>query len=82
MNLFSTTETPLLQVEQLDMGYRSGADRLLLRFPMVVAHVITADSPLASWLQGPSALHADADSEIVVVVSFAALLMRGTEVFL
>ena len=51
------------------MGYRNGDDRLLLRFPMVVTHVITASSPLASWLQGSSALHADADSEIVVVVS-------------
>ena len=51
------------------MGYRNGEDRLLLRFPMVVAHVITPASPLAAWLQGPSALHADADSEIVVLVS-------------
>ena len=55
-------------MEQLDTGYKNGPDRLLLRYPMVVAHIITPGSALARWLQGPSALHADADSEIVIIV--------------
>ena len=59
----------LMQVDQLDLGYQQGNDRLLLRFPLVITHVIDHHSPLRAWQSGPSALAADADSEIVVVVS-------------
>ena len=58
-----------MQVDQLDLGYQQGTDRLLLRFPLVISHTIDSHSPLRAWQAGPSALAADADSEIVVVVS-------------
>ena len=58
-------------MDQLDLGYQQGNDRLLLRFPLVITHVIDHHSPLRAWQSGPSALAADADSEIVVVVSSA-----------
>jgi len=45
-----------------------GADRLCLRLPTVVMHVIEDGSPLAHWAD-PSGILLDADSEIVVVVS-------------
>ena len=54
-------------VQQLEVGYESGADRLVMWLPVVVRHVITPDSPLASWLQ-PGGTMADADSCILVVV--------------
>lgn len=49
-------------------GYKTGRDRLYLRLPQEVVHRIDATSPLASWLE-PGGLSADADSEIVVLVS-------------
>ena len=54
-------------VQQLEVGYESGADRLVMWLPVVVRHVITPESPLASWLQ-PGGTLADADSCILVVV--------------
>ena len=54
-------------VQQLEVGYETGADRLVMWLPVVVRHVITPESPLASWLQ-PGGTLADADSCILVVV--------------
>ena len=53
----------------LQCGYEDGTDRLHLRLPMLLTHVIDADSPLVAWLQ-PGGLEQDLQSEIVVVVSF------------
>lgn len=50
-------------------GYQTGNDRLYLRLPIEVIHVIDENSPLAAW-QDPSGLDADISSEIVVVVRF------------
>ena len=52
----------------LEVGYDDGRDRVLLWLPIICKHVITDDSPLASWLK-PSGIMADADASIVVVVS-------------
>ena len=49
------------------MGYEDGSDRVLLWLPTICKHVITEDSPLASWLK-TSGIMADADASIVVVV--------------
>lgn len=54
--------------QELDLGHEVGADRLCLRLPTVVMHVIKDGSPLAHWAD-PSGILLDADSEIVVVVS-------------
>ena len=40
---------------------------MLLWLPTICKHVITEDSPLASWLK-TSGIMADADASIVVVV--------------
>jgi hypothetical protein len=52
----------------LQCGYEDGTDRLHLRLPVEVTHVIDDDSPLANWLEADG-MARDADSEIVVVVS-------------
>ena len=52
----------------LEVGYEDGRDRVLLWLPTICKHVITDDSPLASW-QKPSGIMADADASIVIVVS-------------
>lgn len=57
------------QVKELDLGYSTGRDRLLLRLPVVVRHLVDDDSPLSRWQSGPSGIGEDADSEIIVVVS-------------
>ena len=54
-------------VEQLEVGYETGSDRLLLWLPMVVTHVIDDDSPLSNWRDPEKVLH-DSDATIVVVV--------------
>ena len=54
-------------VEQLEVGYETGADRLLLWLPMVVTHVIDDSSPLANW-RDPETVLSDSDATIVVVV--------------
>lgn len=54
-------------MEQLEVGYETGADRLLLWLPMVVTHVIDDDSPLANW-RDPETVLSDSDATIVVVV--------------
>ncbi|KDD76315.1 inward potassium channel rectifier, partial [Helicosporidium sp. ATCC 50920] len=62
---------PPVSIVQLECGYVDGTDRLHLRLPVEVAHVIDASSPLAAW-DGPdatAALRADADAEVVVVLS-------------
>ena len=56
------------QIKELDLGYSSGRDRLLLRLPVTVRHLVDADSPLTRWQAGPSGIAEDADSEIVVIV--------------
>jgi hypothetical protein len=48
-------------------GYRTGADRLYLRLPVDVVHVITEDSPLVAW-RDLNGFDADKNSEIVVTV--------------
>jgi len=52
---------------QLECGYESGFDRLHLRLPTLLSHVIDADSPLAAWRE-PGGVEIDNMSEIVVVV--------------
>ncbi len=52
----------------LEVGYEDGRDRVLLWLPTICKHVITDESPLASWLK-PSGIMADADATIIVVVS-------------
>ena len=52
----------------LEVGYEDGRDRVLLWLPTICKHVITDDSPIASWLK-PSGIMADADATIIVVVS-------------
>ena len=60
--------TCLVQVHELEVGRQ----RLLLRLPVLICHRVTESSPLRSWRGGPSALAADANSEIVVVVCHPA----------
>ena len=59
-------------VEQLEVGYETGADRLLLWLPMIVTHVIDDDSPLANW-RDPDTVLSDSDATIVVVVGLLIL---------
>lgn len=59
----------------LEIGYEDGRERLLLWLPVICKHVITDDSPLASWRK-PSGVMADADSCIVVVVRLTYLFWR------
>ena len=54
-------------MQQLELGYDTGEDRLVMWLPVIVRHVITPHSPLASWLT-PGGTLADADSCILVVV--------------
>ncbi len=56
----------------LEVGYEDGRDRVLLWLPTICKHVITDESPLASWLK-PSGIMADADATIIVVVSHSLL---------
>ena len=60
-------------VEQLEVGYETGNDRLLLWLPMIVTHVIDDDSPLSNW-RHPEKVLSDSDATIVVVVRHQALL--------
>ena len=52
----------------LEVGYEDGRERLLLWLPVIGKHVITPESPIASWATA-GGLMADADALIVVVVS-------------
>ena len=56
------------------MGYRSGEDRLYLRVPVEISHVINDDSPLAAWRHAGGVAEQDSFSEIIVVVSVSASL--------
>lgn len=58
------------EVQQLEVGYETGEDRLCLWLPMIGRHLITEASPLASWIT-PTGFMADADSHIVVVVGLS-----------
>lgn len=59
-------------VHGVQIGYEDGTDRVYLRLPTLLTHVINADSPLASWREA-GGLAADGRSEIVVVVSIPSL---------
>ena len=63
-------------VEQLEVGYETGADRLLLWLPMVITHVIDDDSPLSNWRDPDKVLH-DSDATIVVVVRIILLIRQS-----
>ena len=53
-------------MQEINLGYDNGADRLLLRFPQVVTHAVTPESPLAKWTQARGTpAHA---AELVIVV--------------
>jgi hypothetical protein len=52
----------------MQCGYEDGSDRLYLRLPTLLRHVIDSDSPLAAWLE-PGGMDADIRSEICVVVN-------------
>ena len=60
-------EGEAFEMFQLECGYESGSDRLHLRMPTLMAHVIDNDSPLAAWRE-PGGVSEDMSSEIVVVV--------------
>jgi Inward rectifier potassium channel C-terminal domain len=53
-------------LQEINLGYESGADRLILRFPQLVSCAVGPDSPLAPW-SSPRSLPSYA-AEIVVVV--------------
>lgn len=36
-------------LQDIDFGFDKGTDRLIMRFPQVVSHAITPESPLAPW---------------------------------
>jgi len=64
----STETKEPFEMFNLECGYETGEDRLFLRLPSEVAHVIDADSPLSDWLQ-PDGMAVDIRSEIVVVIN-------------
>lgn len=53
-------------MQELNTGYENGSDRLILRFPQLVTHIITPQSPLAPWSNAKSLPKYAA--ELVVVV--------------
>jgi len=59
---------PLSLIWMMQCGYTDGSDRLYLRLPSILVHIIDTDSPLASWRE-PGGIDADARSEIVVVLN-------------
>ena len=54
-------------VAPLDVGQRTGGERLLLWLPMTITHVIDEKSPLFNWKNQDEALE-DCDATIVVWV--------------
>eukprot|EP00887_Chlorella_sp_A99_P007248 scaffold2.g7248.t1 len=56
------------EYHQLDLGQKAGTNRLQLRLPHEVVHVIDADSPLVDWLQ-PGGMAGDRLSEVVVLIN-------------
>ncbi len=63
------------QITELEVGYSTGADRLLLWLPVIVTHRITEDSPLASWAN-MSGFLADADSCIALTARLGNSLSK------
>lgn len=60
--------------KELELGFsHKGEDRLLLRLPQIMCHVIDDSSPLASW-RNPAGRMADADADLIFLVR--AFLMR------
>ena len=74
------TQITHLCVQEIDLGYEHGADRLVLRFPQLVTHTITADSPLARYAganaRGGASGHPAA--EVVVIVEGVAFSSSAT----
>jgi hypothetical protein len=52
----------------LQCGYKSGADRIHLRLPILLIHEIDSKSPIKNWLE-EGGLDKDVHSEIVVVIN-------------
>ena len=63
-------------IQPIDMGYDDGRERLLLWLPVICKHVITPESPLATW-STPEGVMADADSTIVIWVRLQLCLCWG-----
>lgn len=59
------------EAQMLEVGYERGDDRIVLWLPWIGKHVIDETSPLSHWLH-PSGYMQDANSTIVVTVSFNA----------
>lgn len=59
---------PAFSLDRLDVGYTNGADRLNLRLPLEVTHLIDDASPLAHWRR-PGGVEADLGAEIVVLLN-------------
>ena len=65
-NLGGITTEVGFALQELNVGYEDGSDRLILRFPQLVTHTITPQSPLAPWANARSLPKYPA--ELVVVV--------------
>ncbi|KAL4517172.1 hypothetical protein Ndes2437B_g06780 [Nannochloris sp. 'desiccata'] len=67
-NTTTAPEGEAFEEYYLECGYETGTDRLHLRLPTLLTHVIDADSPLAAWRE-PGGVELDTMSEIVVVIN-------------
>ena len=54
-------------MQDINLGYDNGTDRLLLRFPQTVTHTVTPESPLHKWAS-PRGGSSGTAAELVVVV--------------
>ena len=66
-----------VHVQEVALGYDTGSDRLLLRYPQVVAHAVNASSPLARWTRADSAPKGRAE---LVVVAEGVMYATGNNV--
>ena len=57
------------------VGYHSGVDRLYLRVPVEISHVISDDSPIAAWRHAGGVAEQDSFSEIIVVVRASSVCL-------
>ena len=57
----------LLALQELDVGYNSGFDRLLLQYPAIIIHKIKPSSPLA-FVKSQHDLQKYQNTEITLVV--------------
>lgn len=58
-----------LTLHPLEVGYFDGSDRLFLRLPAEVEHVIDEQSPLCRWSVDSGVPPEDRNSEVVVVIN-------------